>query len=135
MAQDLAGELKRRGLDSFVTIVDAPLTERRYSGFDVDFLWYDLKADALPSDADMLVVDGPSAEVNEYARYPAGPQLLPKLARHAHIFVNDADRHDERQLGLQWRVLYPDLGVREIPTERGAFEMYFLDDKMRQFTR
>ena len=135
LAEETLRELKRRKLDHRVTILNVPLAERSYPGLDGTFHWYDLKAEALPFGADILVVAGPRTRINKYAFYPAGPELLPKLAPGAHIFVANGDHPDQRQLKVQWRALYPDLGVREIPTEPGAFEMYSLDDKMRQFTR
>ncbi|MEX2127598.1 MAG: class I SAM-dependent methyltransferase [Xanthobacteraceae bacterium] len=135
LAEETSYELKRRGLDRLATIINAPLTERNYPEYDATFHWYDLQGAALPPQADMLLVAGPRTRVGKFTFYPAGPELMPKLAPGAHIFVVDADHPDHRQLRVQWRTLYPDLGVREIPAERGAFEMYFLDDKMRQFTR
>jgi len=73
------------------------------------------------------VVDGPIAIVHTDARYPAGPELLPKLSRTGHIFIDDAKRHGERNMVERWRKLYPNLAVRELPAEKGCLELFFLD--------
>lgn len=132
-AAELELELKEKGLSGRVTVIVAPLTERRYPDFPTAFHWYDLSAVSLPTEIDMLVVDGPFGMLNEFARYPAGPELLPRLSARAHIFIDDAGRPDEASLGRLWRALYPDLGVRELRAEKGATEMFFLDEKIKDF--
>jgi hypothetical protein len=123
--------LNARGLESLVTIIVAPLIEKRYEGFEHTFHWYDLGAAQIPNDIDLLFVDGPFGKVNRYARFPAGPELLPKLAPHGHVFIDDAKRNDEAELGRLWRTFYPDLGVRALKVEKGALEMFFLEEKIR----
>lgn len=132
-ASELELELKEKGLSDRVTVIVAPLTDRRYPDFPNAFHWYDLSGVSLPDDIDMLVVDGPFGLLNEFARYPAGPELLPRLSAQAHVFIDDAGRPDEASLGRLWRALYPDLGVRELRAEKGATEMFFLDEKIKDF--
>lgn len=122
-------QLRQHDLERFVTIVHAPLVQRRYEGFDAPIGWYDLGAAAIPDDIDMLLVDGPLAIVHTNARYPAGPELLPKLSRAAHIFLDDANRRGERDMVERWRKLFPHLGVRALPAEKGCLELFFLDSK------
>ena len=125
-------ELRRHDLERFVTLIVAPLVEKRYDGFETAFNWYDLRSAAIPSDIDLLVVDGPFSRVNTCARYPAGPELLPKLSRDAHIFIDDASRADERRMIDLWRKLYPDLGIRKLPAEKGCVDLFFLPRERRE---
>ncbi|HEV8388627.1 MAG TPA: class I SAM-dependent methyltransferase [Dongiaceae bacterium] len=126
-------ELRRHGLERFVTLTVAPLAAKRYDGLETVFHWYDLAPDAIPHDVDLLIVDGPSALINAHARYPAGPELLPRLSRDAHIFIDDADRPDEMAMLRMWRKLYPDLGIRRLPAEKGCCELFFLDRKIEDY--
>jgi hypothetical protein len=135
VAEETSRELARRGIDRLVSINIAPLTEHRYARFDTPFQWYDLSAAALPAQADMLLVGGPRNCLNKFARYPAGPEFLPRLAPGGHVFVSDANELDQIDLRQQWRVLYPDLGIRNLGAENGAFEMYFLNHKIQSFVR
>lgn len=126
-------ELESRGLSSYATIITAPLAQFRYEGFENDFNWYGVNYDDLPKEIDLLVIDGPFGGLNPYARYPAGPQLFPRLTRDAHVFLDDASRRDEAELPRLWRSIYPDLGVREHVAEKGMLEFFFLDRKMETF--
>jgi hypothetical protein len=125
-------QLRRRDLERFVTLVFAPLLQKRYDAFDAAIGWYDLGAGAVPDVIDLLVVDGPIAIHHTNARYPAGPELLPKLSRAAHVFVDDADRRGERNMVELWRKLNPNLSVRKLPAEKGCLELFFLDEDKPQ---
>ena len=125
-------QLRRHDLERFVTIVAAPLVERQYPGVETLFHWYDLGSDAVPAGVDLLIVDGPVSTVNELARYPAGPELLPKLSRDAHVFAeHDTGREDELRMLRWWRKLYPDLGIRHLAAEKGCAELFFLGSQDR----
>jgi Methyltransferase domain len=122
--EEIRQQLRQRDLERFVTLIVAPLIEKRYDGFKTVFNWYDLRSAAIPSDIDLLIVDGPFSLVNACARYPAGPELFPKLARDAHIFVDDANRADERRMIDLWQILYPDLAIRKLRAEKGCVELF-----------
>jgi hypothetical protein len=126
-------QLRRHDLERFVTIVAAPLVERQYPGVETLFHWYDLGSDAVPAGVDLLIVDGPVSTANELARYPAGPELFPKLSRDAHIFVDDTGREDELRMLRWWRKLYPDLGIRHLAAEKGCAELFLLDRKIEDY--
>jgi hypothetical protein len=131
IAAETLQELRRRNLDRYVTIANIPLIERRYPGIDATFHWYDLKLARPPGDADMLLVAGPRSQITRNSHLPAGIELMPSLSRGAHIFVASAD--DPNELKVQWRALYPHLGILELAPEAGGFEMYFLDHKIRDY--
>jgi len=122
------GQLRRHDLERFVTLVSVPLVQKRYDGIDATFQWYDLRPEMVPDGIDLLLIDGPAAVDNRYARYPAGPELLPKLSSAAHIFIDDADRLGELDMVDRWRKLYPTLSVRKLPAEKGCAELFFRDE-------
>lgn len=130
-AEQVRSNLRSQGLDSFVTVITAPLSMRSYGGFEHGFNWYEFQPESVPGNIDLLIVDGPYGGVNQHARYPAGPELFPKLNRPAHVFLDDAHRKDEADLPGLWQALYPDLGTRELSAEKGAIELFFLDPKSR----
>jgi predicted O-methyltransferase YrrM len=127
-ATALREELRRHDLERFVTLIVVPLVQRRYEGFEAPIGWYDLEPGAIPGDIDLLLVDGPIAIVHANARYPAGPALLPKLARGGHVFIDDAKRRGERRMVERWRKLYPSLRARELPAEKGCVALSFVDE-------
>ena len=96
--------LENYGLGDWATVLDAPLQTRRTAT-----PWYD--EDALPKDLapiEMLIVDGPPAAIAPLARYPALPRLLPKMALHARVYLDDADREDEREVVRRWEQEFPE---------------------------
>jgi hypothetical protein len=125
-------QLRQHDLEQFVTIIAVPLVKKRYDGFGTDFQWYDLDPAAIPATIDLLIVDGPHGSVNRYARYPAGPELLPRLSRDARVFVDDANRPDERAIVRRWQESNPGLGVRSIAAEKGCVELFLLDREVEK---
>jgi hypothetical protein len=131
--RELRDQLRRRNLERFVTLIEAPLVEKRYEGIETVFHWYDIDAGAIPQPIDMLLIDGPNGAIGRQARYPAGPELLPLLSRDGHAFLDDAERMDEAAIMRRWRVLYPDLGIRMLPAEKGCAALFFLDRKIEEY--
>jgi len=121
-------QLRRHDLERYVTLIAVPLVPKRYDGVEATFQWYDVRPDMVPDEIDLLLVDGPAAVDNPYARYPAGPELLPKLSSAAHVFIDDADRLGELDMVDRWRTLYPALGVRKLPAEKGCAELFFREE-------
>lgn len=91
--------LRDYGVEDRATVLHAPLIDRQgYSR------WYD--DSVLPSDlapVELLVVDGPPMATSPLARYPALSLLLHRLSDIATIFVDDADRDDEREMLRRWQ--------------------------------
>ncbi len=109
--------LARYGLARVANVLDAPLRRYRLDGEAYD--WYDLIG--LPSRAiDLLVVDGPPGSLGPLARYPALPLLRARLAPGCTIFLDDADRPDERAIVARWCAECPDLMLNRPATERGC---------------
>lgn len=91
-------ELRREGLESFATVIDAPLRSHQLG--DETWQWYEI--DAVPTTIDMLVVDGPPGSIQFRARYPAIPILRGRITPGAAVFLDDADRQDEKGIVTAW---------------------------------
>jgi hypothetical protein len=107
--------LRRHGLSSWATVLDAPL-----EADERGTLWYrhTVLPDSVPA-AGVLVVDGPPQSTGPLARAPAFPRLRTRLAPGARIFVDDADRPDERAMVEQWTRTEPGLQVTRPMAEKG----------------
>jgi len=68
---------------------------------------------------DFLIVDGPPQTTQKLARYPALPLLKPYLSADFTLFLDDADRPDERQTSLMWKRELEIYSSREVPAEKG----------------
>ena len=116
-AEKTRASLSEKGLDTFSTIIHAPLTGIRFH--DIDFQWYALEG--LPDlEISCLIIDGPPIEVGPFGRYPAGPMLFHKLASKAVIFLDDFDREDEKRTFRAWRKEHPHLQASSEITEKGC---------------
>jgi predicted O-methyltransferase YrrM len=113
--------VRAMGLESQVTVVDAPLIdvvvrERRYR-------WYDLgSAGDLPGQLDFLVVDGPPQTVDPEGepRYPALPLLADRLRTGAVVFVDDASRAAETRMIARWLADEPGWTAQLLKTQAGT---------------
>lgn len=112
--------LNRSGLSDWAMVIDAPLCTHRIA--DKNWWWYSLND--LPSGGiDMLVIDGPPGTIQRQARYPAGPLLFPKLNPGAQVFLDDADREDERALAKRWRDEFPLFTQISLQAEKGLLQI------------
>lgn len=87
------------GLSEWATVLDAPLKEMNPHD---ERKWYSLDMMTDPGQIEMLVVDGPPTHINPCARYPAIPMLKDRLANRCHVFLDDADRSDEKETVRKW---------------------------------
>jgi predicted O-methyltransferase YrrM len=119
-AEITRSELEEYGLTEWATVLDSPLREHQIAG--ETWPWY--AEENLPEGTiDMLIVDGPPLMTRPQARYPAGPILLPRLARGGVLFLDDADRLDERNAAERWEREFPEFEVTRIPTEKGCIRL------------
>lgn len=110
--------LRHYRLEGVATVADTPLTT--YWLEEKPWLWYDYHA-ALPAEPmDLLIIDGPPQSIQRHARLPALPLLYGQLAAGAHLYLDDADRPDEREVVARWQMLYPALVWESLPLERGC---------------
>jgi hypothetical protein len=119
-AEKTRAMLRQHGLDSWCTVIDAPLHPLELH--DWTGKWY--STGDLPADlrAEMLVVDGPPNATGSLARYPALPVLGPKLAENATIVLDDANRPEETETVRRWLTEAPDfVAVAYVPEcEKGC---------------
>jgi len=108
--------LAAHGLSDWATVIDAPLQPR--PGASGNQPWYVL--DGLPvSSIDLLVIDGPPTHVAPLARYPAGPNLFPRLSARGHVFLDDAGRPEERETIRRWLAEMPQFEHLALQAEKG----------------
>ncbi len=113
--------IERFGMSDVVRVIHAPLREQVIE--HERWPWYDLDTINLPSEIDLLVVDGPPASLRSQARFPALPVLAQRMSKGALVLMDDAARPDEQAIIARWRALYPGLDVRLLHLEKGAAEL------------
>lgn len=109
--------LKEMGLESFASVIHAPLVECKLD--DTQQAWYSLQG-LSAKDIDMLVIDGPPAMQDKQARYPALPMLHDRLNSGCTVFLDDANRDGERVIVERWTKQYPLLRAQMFESERGC---------------
>lgn len=109
-------ELERQGLDIYAEVRLAPLESVEISG--QRWLWY--QHQDLPSDIELLVIDGPPGRLQPLSRYPALPLLRQHLAADAWIFLDDAARADEQEAVRLWLETFCELNHKYLETLRGC---------------
>jgi hypothetical protein len=111
-------QLTKHRLTEWAQVVDAPLIPSSVSG---GIPWYSLAT--LICDVksiDMLVVDGPPGTEMNMARSPALPSLIHMLKPTCAVFVDDADRDDEKKMVASWLHQFPDFSSTNVPCEKGC---------------
>ena len=119
-ARRTQAQLKLHGVEDVVTLVTAPLVERRAPDGRA-LRWYAPNYEpALSAPVDVLLVDGPPGSEGPRARYPALPLLASHLAPACAVLLDDTDRQDEREIAQEWA---RELGWRAVrlPTGHGAW--------------
>lgn len=67
--------------------------------------WYSLNLEGIHN-IDLLVVDGPPGNTCLYARYPALPAFFERLAPAAEVWMDDANRQEEKEISEEWAKRY-----------------------------
>ena len=124
-AAAIRSQLAMMGLEDYVTVVDAPLVDVSLPAGA--WPWYDTSGLDVGGPIDLLFVDGPPQATAPMARYPALPVLRSRLAGHAVVILDDADRADERECVRRWQAETPGLSGHHLPFESGAWVLR-LDD-------
>jgi predicted O-methyltransferase YrrM len=114
-AQRTRDELKRQGLDSYATVIDAPLQPQQFDG--QQHLWY--KTDSLPQQIDLLVIDGPPMTTQVQARYPAVPAMINSFSPNIRVLLDDASRPDETEAVRRWKNDFGLIVDQELVAEKG----------------
>lgn len=103
----MSEELVLYNLQNIVTLIHAPLSD---ASKDVCLknqkVWYDTEriTAALKGnhELDLVIVDGPYGGSTPYARYSAIPFLQKRLSKNLAIFLDDAQRDEEKEISIQW---------------------------------
>lgn len=111
-------ELLKHQLQDWATVVNAPLRDYDFDG--KTYRWYQLDEAMQQRQIDMLVIDGPPGTLNKWARYPAGPLLFKSLTADAMVFLDDANRPEEKEIVKKWTSEFPELTAHTQACEKGA---------------
>jgi predicted O-methyltransferase YrrM len=106
-------------LTQFACVIHCPLVKVDIGG--ETFSWYSTEGVPFERPIDILVVDGPPANDQEFPRYPALPQLSAHLAKNAFILLDDGRRAGESRTNKRWTAEFPSIRSEFLPTEKGAF--------------
>lgn len=79
--------------------------------------WYPLNLEGIEN-IDLLVVDGPPGNTCLYARYPALPAFFERLAPTAEVWMDDANRQEEKEISEEWAKRYG-FELEFVPLEKG----------------
>jgi predicted O-methyltransferase YrrM len=118
-----ASWIRQHGLEEWVTLIHAPLTE--YKIGEKIWKWYDISLIPENEAFEMILVDGPPGTTQEYARYPALPLIKDRINEHAIILVDDADRSDEHAVIENWLKEFPGLKPAQVLTKKGMVVLTF----------
>jgi predicted O-methyltransferase YrrM len=110
--------LRAHGLEGYVQIVHAPIGQVLLKTGSQR--WYDLSSVSLPEQLDLVVVDGPSHDVADLARYPAWPVLRPRLHAGSLLLTDDANLAEERESLRRWQTEDSTLSVELLDTAKGS---------------
>lgn len=110
--------VERHGVADLVEVRSADLEQYEFDG--ETFRWYGQKTWTDLDDIDLLFVDGPPADTNTHARFPALPLLLDKLSPTGAVLLDDLVRTDEQEVLESWLSSYPDLTAERIRLEKHA---------------
>lgn len=121
-AQLTRDNLASQGLSEYATVMDAPLASKSHDGRSYD--WYTVP-EKLPKQIDLLIIDGPPASVHSMARFPAGPELFPRIRHGGAVFLDDASREGERACVAEWRTAFPEVTVEYLELQKGCICLRF----------
>lgn len=107
--------VRRYGLEDWATVIEAPLARNERGE-----LWYaEARIPTELKEIDMLVVDGPPSPLGPMIRYPALSTLYARMAGQFAVFLDDADRPEEREAVRLWLQEYPELNAQDLGCEKG----------------
>ena len=108
-------QLCDHGMDSWANVEHAPLAPAEIEG--QPWLWYNL--DAVPEGPiDLVVIDGPPAQTQPNARFPAMPLLRGRLSESAVLVLDDLVREDEQEIVRRWLDQFDDWVLEEVDHEK-----------------
>lgn len=120
-AEQTRQRLKDQNLEKWATVIDAPLVDQPEVGGQ---RWYSLeKLKIDPKSVELLVIDGPPSDTASQARYPALPFLMKYLSDTCTVFLDDANRPDERAAVDRWLHEFGQLEALYLQSEKGCAKL------------
>jgi len=116
-----SGYIAQHDLGDYAEVRYAPIDEAEINGRL--WKWYDPSALQGIDSVDMLVVDGPPADTQPLARYPALPLVAHLLTDKAVIVLDDTGREDERSIIGMWDAESGPFRIEDLPAEKGLTVM------------
>jgi hypothetical protein len=117
-AEETRSHVRQHGIEDYAEIIHAPL--KRYTQEGEEWQWYDIASLNVSGPIDLLIVDGPPAVQNPYARFPALPILWERLSSDMVVLVDDGDRKEEKEIVERWCEKY-NLESTYLNLEKGAY--------------
>jgi predicted O-methyltransferase YrrM len=117
-AEQTRKNLVLHGLDSLATIHYCPLADMAFG--DESYPWYAAPINTIPNVVDLLVIDGPPANMGAMVRYPALPVFFDRLADGAVVLLDDAARPGERKIVERWINEFNCFEYAYLDTEKGT---------------
>lgn len=118
-AEEARKNMRHHDVEKFASVIHAPL--RKFDINGEEYQWYDIgRIKGVEQKIDLLIVDGPPALEDPYARYPAVPLLWERLSSEAIILIDDGDREGEKKIVEKWCDEY-DLESEYINLEKGLY--------------
>ena len=118
-SDDRAAAVTRRLLNDISA--EARIIKTELTQYDKHNLWY-ARAPlvSLPDRIDLLFLDGPGHFAGRMPRWPAGPELFPRLSEDGVVVLDDSRRVKEKKAMKHWAVGFPDLVVQKHKRGGGA---------------
>ena len=104
------------GMNGAAHIVETDLEQ-----FDKHNLWYPRHVmSEVPDQIDLLFIDGPGHFAGRTPRWPAGPELFPRLSNRGIVVLDDGRRVKEKKALKRWAEDFPGLQQSDTKTSGGA---------------
>lgn len=115
-------DFEENGLSDSAKVVYCPLTD--VSFFDHPGRFYNLK-DLDPSLIfDVVIIDGPPAQTCALARLPSLASIAGQLSpKGYHLFLDDYDRREEKQIVEIWKKLVPELKYIQLDFDKSVCQI------------
>ncbi len=121
-ANEIKRKLKREFLTPWVDfrvggLVEWNQSEESFFKGEGGGCWYSGNLADIES-IDLLIVDGPPKAVCSHSRFPALPVFIDRFSDSFEVWMDDANRKDEKEICEQWAKMYG-LKVESYPLEKG----------------
>ncbi|MEM7056317.1 MAG: hypothetical protein AAF557_01885 [Pseudomonadota bacterium] len=112
-------QVSERWLD--IVGAEACIIETDLEEYDKHNMWYPRHVlNRVPNHVDLLFIDGPGHFAGRMPRWPAGPELFPRLAPSGIVLLDDGRRVKEKKALKRWAEDFPSLRQVKTKTSGGA---------------